>query len=504
MRKNRARSRDIRKIRQAYSQDALARICTLREDRFGRAFGMQTVHVSQPAPYLRYPGDSGRPEDYYHFKDNGARVLAVAHLDTVVAGKRRVPRFRTTENGPLIVSGALDDRLGAYVILDLLPKLGLTCDWLLTVGEESGLSTAEFFKPEKEYDWIIEFDRGGTDVVMYQYEDRASRGLVEASGAAMGSGSFSDIASLEHLNAKAFNWGVGYRGDYHSERGYAYLNDTFAMVGKYLRFHEQNAGTPMPHDPDVWEASDRYSASYGRYSASWAYDGAPGEDCWICNEPGAVDPVTRYCRVCGACDDCYELEDSCQCYTPAGLARRAEDEAARAEDGGSSGRRENGSRPPFPGTPDQVSWGQYLAKRYPDSSTGPGTISGQIVFDVGQAKENGRKKAREKSAQLTDAPGDPEHWHAEQGCQGCIRCGEWTFGQHIITAHYADEPVVGCIQCGEDGQPYEGEPVNLHEPAASLIPGTPPVVRHRASRAWAGVCTRCAARWPQLELTTAE
>ena len=47
----------------------------------------------------------------------------------------------------MVHSGALDDRLGAYIILDLLPKLGINVDVLLTVGEEQGRSTANFFAP---------------------------------------------------------------------------------------------------------------------------------------------------------------------------------------------------------------------------------------------------------------------------------------------------------------------------------------------------------------------
>lgn len=287
-----------RQIRRAYRQDELARICTLREDRFGRAFGMQTIHIARQWPH-----------DYYHFRDNDASVLAVAHLDTVVPGNRRTPRFSKTEDGPRVISGALDDRLGAYVILRLLPKLGVTCDWLLTVGEESGQSTAWLFNQDKEYDWVIEFDRAGTDVVMYQYEDYDSVQAVEAAGAKVGLGSFSDIAYLEHLGVKAFNWGVGYRGNYHSENGYAYLNDTFAMVAKYLRFHEQNTGTAMPHDPGMTSVcGSRDDAAY----------------CDICGTGNAVDSVTWYCLVCDSCQDCGLTEnDGCMCYLPSHIREEA-------------------------------------------------------------------------------------------------------------------------------------------------------------------------------------
>jgi len=301
----------IRQIRRHYNQAQLGTILTLPEHQFGPAFGMDTVHVE--SKWAR------APEDYYHFRDNGSSVLAVAHLDTVVRPKGRVPHFRATRKGPYVRSGALDDRLGAYVILNLLPRLGITCDWLLTTGEESCSSTAEWFEPKKDYDWTIEFDRGGTDVVMYQYDDARTRRLVEAAGAPVGHGSFSDVAALEHLGVKGFNWGVGYRGDYHSEKGYALLNDTFAMTAKYLRFHAQNAGTAMPHDSD-----DSYYRGYGGERSYDSYC-----DCDTCGGKNAVDSVTWYCTDCGACADCGGTSpeiaeqwgdpdvDVCQCYAPA-------------------------------------------------------------------------------------------------------------------------------------------------------------------------------------------
>ncbi|HEY1700745.1 MAG TPA: hypothetical protein VGG75_13615 [Trebonia sp.] len=290
-----------RQVQGAYRQRDLARVLTMPEQDFGAAFTMETVKTG--AGELPRGSWRGRPAaDYYHFRDNGSSVLAVAHLDTVVRPDRRAPRFSRTRGGPLVVSGALDDRLGAYVILDLLPKLGITCDWLLTVGEEDGQSTAESFKAGKDYDHVIEFDRGGTDVVMYQYEDDESCQRVEACGAEVGRGSFSDIAYLDHLGVKAFNWGAGYRGDYHSERGYAHLSDTFAMTAKYLLFHEQNAGVTMPHDPE------------DAYSAGQLDDEAYGLVCAVCDQVG-VYPDDDYCEHCFSCVFCCLPEDEgCQCY----------------------------------------------------------------------------------------------------------------------------------------------------------------------------------------------
>lgn len=229
-------SRNLESVTKAFDREALSAVCVMPELDFGQAYDMETVYV-----------DQREPDNFYHFRNNGANVLAVAHLDTVGAAHERAAHFVDTEAGPVVYSRALDDRLGAYIILHLLPALGITYDILLTVGEESGQSTAEFFDTRKDYDWIIEFDRGGTDVVMYQYDDEDTRRAVRACGAQVGDGIFSDISYMEHLDTKGFNWGVGYR-DYHGPRAHAYLDDTYEMIARYLRFDQQNAGTRMPHE----------------------------------------------------------------------------------------------------------------------------------------------------------------------------------------------------------------------------------------------------------------
>ncbi len=220
----------------AFDQDTLAEICIMPEEDFGHVFGMQTVEVDQP-----------KPANFFHYQDNGSNLLAVAHLDTVMGRDERAARFVDTEDGLVVFSGALDDRLGAFVILDLLPKLGIFPDYLLTVGEEMGQSTAGCFLSPKEYNWGFEFDRGGTDVVAYEYEDADLTARIRKSGARVGQGSFSDISYLEHLEIKMVNWGVGYQ-DYHGPRSHAFLDDTFLMVARFLKFHEANEGEYLPHD----------------------------------------------------------------------------------------------------------------------------------------------------------------------------------------------------------------------------------------------------------------
>jgi M42 glutamyl aminopeptidase len=238
-------------IRDAFDRDALARICSMDERDFAAEYGMTVVAVDQPAP-----------DDFYAYRDNGSGILAVAHLDTVSDPGSRAATFIDTAAGPVVYSRALDDRLGAYIILDLLPKLGVDMDILLTVGEETGQSTAAFFEPDKEFDWMIEFDRGGTDVVMYQYEDACTIARVEETGAIVGDGIFSDICYLEHLGVKGFNWGVGYR-DYHTARSHAYIDDTLRMVGYFLDFYAMNVDRVMPHVHQPQPPLDEWWTHFG-------------------------------------------------------------------------------------------------------------------------------------------------------------------------------------------------------------------------------------------------
>jgi hypothetical protein len=287
-------------VRRAFSAATLGQVCVMPEEDFGPAYGMTTTDIDQPGP-----------GHLFHFKDQGSSVLAVAHLDTVVDRDERAARFfRTKDHGPVVVSGALDDRLGAYTVLHMLPALGINVDVLLTTGEEYCASTAEHFQAAKKYNWMIEFDRGGTDVVAYQYEDAALRAAIRASGAVVGNGIFSDIGAMEHLGIKGVNWGVGYR-DYHSVRGHAYLSEYFGMIGRYRRFHAANSETPMPHE------QEEIPAWYRDYRPGWRYADVDSErDCPFCEAKGSVDPVTRYCAMCSTCIDCGDLEEEDLCYLP--------------------------------------------------------------------------------------------------------------------------------------------------------------------------------------------
>jgi len=251
----RKRAKLGQRIREAFDPVALKRICEMEEDEF-RDIAQEWIAKKVSPPYNRY---------FYLDRGAKSRVLAIAHLDTVQSD--RSCTVVDTPAGPIALSGALDDRLGAWVILDLLPKLGVKCDVLLTTGEECGQSTARLFASHpkmKQYNWIFSFDRKGTDVVLYRYEDHATAKLVREVGARVGSGSFSDVCCLYNLGVKGFNWGVGYE-DYHTLRGHAWLHDTFDMVAKFVRFFGKHHATKLEHTPSV-------IASRNGSMASWTPD----------------------------------------------------------------------------------------------------------------------------------------------------------------------------------------------------------------------------------------
>ncbi len=205
--------------------------------------------------------------------DNGSNVLAVAHLDSVVTKAKHF--YKITILGETFVFNAqLDDRLGVYTILSLLPSLGIKTDILLTDDEEIGKSTAQYFKPEKQYNWIVEFDRTGTDLVHYQYDGKFIRKRWDKAGfKKITHGLNTDICYMEGLGCKAFNIGVGYY-DYHSAWAKVDITEYLEQIEKFQLFYVMYKDLHFRHEPKPYQEKTYATTYYGRGS-DWGDDVPP-------------------------------------------------------------------------------------------------------------------------------------------------------------------------------------------------------------------------------------
>lgn len=254
---------DLIKLRQICNMD----IDDFMDGRYGDVYG--------PEPEDEPPATKGKSSwqwdlDGRHcFKDNGADILAVAHVDTVTFSG-----MFTWNGGRYVGSGQFDDRLGVYVITELLPSLGLKYDILLCTDEESGASTAADFYSDKQYNWIFEFDRKYDDVVLYQYWGTEWEEALKSVGFVIGQGSFSDINNLSQLGAKAVNIGVGYDNNCHSTSCKADLVMLRDQINKFLMFYEQYKDTYFPHDPEQprYPAGTSKTYTYGKAGWDWTED----------------------------------------------------------------------------------------------------------------------------------------------------------------------------------------------------------------------------------------
>lgn len=152
-----------------------------------------------------------------------------------------------------IQSGALDDRLGVAILLDILPQVmpHFEYDILLTDDEEVGQSTAEDFTryindtksncPDElfdrvmEYQFLFQFDRAGSDVVMYNYYNLAAESLLEDAGWEIGRGAFTDICSMMDLGIWGANFGCGYHNQ-HSNHCYVDMDQLDINLRKFASF----------------------------------------------------------------------------------------------------------------------------------------------------------------------------------------------------------------------------------------------------------------------------
>jgi len=280
----------------------------------------------------------------YVYIDNGADVLGIAHRDSVEDSFH----FSVYKVNDIqwVFNPQLDDRLGVFTMLDMLPKMGIKIDVLLTTGEEKGQTTGNLFKPEKKYNWMFEFDRMKGDVVHYQYgSGKLKKALNKAGFKDIGTGSASDISQMDHLGCEGFNVGCGYE-DYHGVWARANMHTYINQLSKFNRFYSKykdihfpytkpaylpvkhSTPTPSTQTAGGWRHEKKWNP-YGYSSEEW--EGNPPVDekntCIDCGCPVEISALydnvcirhQTFYRECVLCDSVVEhrkmVTDMCpQCH----------------------------------------------------------------------------------------------------------------------------------------------------------------------------------------------
>jgi hypothetical protein len=265
-------------------------------------------------------GHGKKKEDYLFIpsKSHKPRALAVAHCDTVFGdipssqemarreasaqasyqdkltkfenGEQKVkpvyyaPSFLSParrEGSNRIVSGALDDRLGVAIILDILPHFmpEFAFDILLTDDEETGNSTARDFSQDYlaggewgeyidsrllNYQFIFEFDRMGVDAATYDFGNSKASNLLSDTGWEESQGSFTDICDLDSFDLWACNFGCGYHNQ-HTRSCSVDLRELYINLLKFSYFVEELGDTVLYNEPKPryrgWSNAYNYSKS---------------------------------------------------------------------------------------------------------------------------------------------------------------------------------------------------------------------------------------------------
>jgi len=208
------------------------------------------------------------------FLDNKSPILAVAHLDCV-HGRFACAETISLPDETLFFHPRLDDRLGVYTILHLLPQMGINVDILFTFDEESACSTGGQFDAPKKYHWLVEFDRRGSDVVMYEYlHDQPLTSDLKTVGWTPGHGLYSDISDMEHLGVGAFNVGTGYHRE-HTDSCFFSVRELTAQLGKFFQFWKRFKDKSYVHVPTPKTRSGYESYARGAW---WNFKNQGGEN----------------------------------------------------------------------------------------------------------------------------------------------------------------------------------------------------------------------------------
>lgn len=256
-------------------------------------------------------------DNRYKFIDNGGNILGVAHVDHV--GLYINPTLLKLRKHTLFYSENLDDRLGVYLLMDVLNKLTkVKYDILLTTDEEIGRSTMfEWMvdnKKIKDYRWVFELDRRGTDAVTYGLESKEWLNALKKTFT-VGLGSFSDICTIEEFDQPqcGVNFGIGYYKE-HTETCHMIEEDTLKQVYKIVNFIEKYHRQKFRREEKSYKISRYYSQSWDNYNGRFLGD-VDNKACIYC---GVKEPKMKYdtalhgylCSWCshGTSDDPFECD----------------------------------------------------------------------------------------------------------------------------------------------------------------------------------------------------
>lgn len=228
--------------------------------------------LADPKKYWDYKVQRG---EGFLYIDRGADILGVAHMDTVA--DFTVPNDKNKKiaktivenigvNDIMVSSMKLDDRLGVFLLMDVLPYLGLKYDILLTTDEEIGLSTASNFKTKKKYNWVFSMDRRdyGT-AVLYQYDTPEIRNALKSLDYTIETGSFSDISELNKLGCVGINFGCGYKYE-HTDACMIRTSWLSVVVNMFVDFYRWYGDVKFNY---VYTPASLYVRRYGN---SWYQD----------------------------------------------------------------------------------------------------------------------------------------------------------------------------------------------------------------------------------------